>query len=111
VLSLEVVLPTGDLIRLGSARLDSPGMICWAFCGLGRHLALVTEITVRLMRLPETTKTLLAIFDTLDDTTETVAAITSGGITRRLARCWMAGRCERRGIRPPGFRLTAPRCC
>jgi glycolate dehydrogenase FAD-linked subunit len=82
VLSLEVVLPTGELVRLGGEAVDSPGYdLPGLFVGSEGTLALVTEITVRLMRLPEMVKTLLAIFDTLDDTTETVAAITSGGIT------------------------------
>jgi glycolate oxidase len=42
---------------------------------------LITEITVKLTRLPEAVKTLLAIFETLDDATETVVEITSRGIT------------------------------
>jgi glycolate oxidase len=44
-------------------------------------LALVTEITVRLMRKPEAVKTLLAVYDTLDDTTESVVSITVRAIT------------------------------
>jgi glycolate oxidase len=82
VLSLEVVLPNGDVVRLGSRALDSPGYdLLGLFVGSEGTLALVTEITVRLLRLPEATKTLLAVFDTLDDTTETVAELTARGIT------------------------------
>ena len=82
VLSLEVVLPNGEMVRLGSRALDSPGYdLPGLFVGSEGTLALVTEITVRLLRLPEAVKTLLAIFDTLDDTTETVADITARGIT------------------------------
>jgi glycolate oxidase len=44
-------------------------------------LALVTEVTVKLTRLPETVKTLLAIFNSVDDATETVVDITARGIT------------------------------
>ncbi len=44
-------------------------------------LALVTEITVRLMRKPEAVKTLLAVYNTLDDTTESVVDITVRAIT------------------------------
>ncbi len=81
-LSLEVVLPTGELIRLGSPTLDPPGYdLMGLFVGSEGTLALVTEITVKLMRLPEAVKTLLAIFDTVDDATETVAEITARGIT------------------------------
>ena len=41
----------------------------------------MTEITVKLTRNPEAVKTLLAIFDSVDDATETVAEITARGIT------------------------------
>jgi glycolate oxidase len=82
VLSLEVVLPNGEVVRLGSRGLDSPGYdLLGLFVGSEGTLALVTEVTVKLLRLPEATKTLLAIFDTLDDTTETVAELTARGIT------------------------------
>jgi len=82
VLALEVVLPTGEMVRLGSPALDSTGYdLPGLFVGSEGTLALVTEITVKLTRNPEATKTLLAVFDTLDDTTETVADITARGIT------------------------------
>ncbi|MGA8220792.1 MAG: FAD-linked oxidase C-terminal domain-containing protein [Candidatus Acidiferrales bacterium] len=82
VVSLEVVLPDGETVRLGSRALDSTGYdLPGLFVGSEGTLALVVEITVRLLRLPESVKTLLAIFDTLDDTTETVADITARGIT------------------------------
>jgi glycolate oxidase len=82
VLSLEVVLPTGELVRLGSPALDSPGYdLPGLFVGSEGTLALITEITVKLTRLPEAVKTLLAIFDKVDDATETVVDITARGIT------------------------------
>src|SRR6516164_7340366 len=82
VLELEMVLPTGELIRIGSSALDSPGYdLPGLFVGSEGTLGLLTEITVKLTRLPESVKTLLAIFDTLDDTTETVVDITARGIT------------------------------
>jgi glycolate oxidase len=82
ILALEVVLPGGDLVRLGGAALESPGYdLTGLFVGSEGTLGLVTEITVRLTRLPEAVKTLLAVFDTVDDATETVAEITARGIT------------------------------
>ena len=82
ILALEVVLPTGELIRMGSAVLDSPGLdLTGLFVGSEGTIGLVTEVTVKLTRLPEAVKTLLAIFDSLDDATETVAEITARGIT------------------------------
>src|SRR5271168_1969314 len=82
VLALEAILPTGELIRIGSPALDSPGYdLAGLFVGSEGTLALVTEITVKLTRLPEAVKTLLAVYDTVDDATETVADITRRGIT------------------------------
>jgi glycolate oxidase len=82
VLALEMVLPNGELVRVGSAALDGPGYdLTGLFVGSEGTMALVTEITVKLTPLPEAVKTLLAIFDSLDDATETVAEITARGIT------------------------------
>lgn len=82
VLALQVVLPTGEILRLGSAAVDPPGYdLTGVFVGSEGTFGLVTEITVRLTRLPEAVKTLLAIYDSVDDATETVAEITARGIT------------------------------
>lgn len=82
ILGLELVLPTGELIRTGGKTLDPTGYdLCGLFVGSEGTLALVTEITVRLTRLPEAVKTLLAIYDRVDDATETVVEITARGIT------------------------------
>ncbi|HEV2289799.1 MAG TPA: FAD-linked oxidase C-terminal domain-containing protein [Candidatus Acidoferrales bacterium] len=82
VLGLEMVLPTGELVRIGGKAADAPGYdLCGLFVGSEGTLALVTEITVRLTRLPETVKTLLAVYDRVDDATETVVEITARGIT------------------------------
>ncbi|HXX44461.1 MAG TPA: FAD-linked oxidase C-terminal domain-containing protein [Candidatus Acidoferrales bacterium] len=82
VLALEAVLPSGEVVRLGSSAVDSPGYdLLGIFVGSEGTFGLVTEITVRLTRLPEAVKTLLAIYDSIDDATETVAEITARGIT------------------------------
>jgi glycolate oxidase len=82
VLALEVVLPDGEAVRLGDAALDSAGYdLPGLFVGSEGTFGLVTEITVKLTRNPEAVKTLLAIFDSVDDATETVADITARGIT------------------------------
>ena len=82
VFALEVVLPTGEVVRLGSSALDAPGYdLTGLFVGSEGTFGLVTEITVKLTRNPEAVKTLLAIFDSVDDATETVAEITARGIT------------------------------
>jgi glycolate oxidase len=82
VVALEIVLPTGELVRLGSAAPDAPGYdLAGLLTGSEGTLALVTEITVKLSRMPEAVKTLLAIFDMVEDATKTVADITARGIT------------------------------
>ncbi|MBZ5695654.1 MAG: FAD-binding protein [Acidobacteriia bacterium] len=82
VVALEIVLPSGELVHLGSTALDAPGYdLTGLFVGSEGTFGLVTEITVKLTRLPEAIKTLLAIYDSIDDATETVAEITARGIT------------------------------
>ena len=81
-LALEVVLPNGELAHFGSAALDAPGYdLTGLFVGSEGTFGLVTEITVKLTRLPEATKTLLAIYESVDEATETVVEITARGIT------------------------------
>ncbi|HXT73760.1 MAG TPA: FAD-linked oxidase C-terminal domain-containing protein [Candidatus Angelobacter sp.] len=82
ILGLEMVMPTGELARIGGKAVDAPGYdLCGLFVGSEGTLALVTEVTVRLTRLPEAVKTLLAIYDRVDGATETVVEITGRGIT------------------------------
>jgi glycolate oxidase len=82
VFGLQLVLPDAQLVRIGGKSLDTPGYdLCGLLVGSEGTLALVTEITVRLTRLPEAVKTLLAVYDRVDDATETVVEITARGIT------------------------------
>jgi glycolate oxidase len=88
VTGLELVLPEGEIVRIGGKTIETPGYdLRGLLVGSEGTLALVTEITVRLLRKPEAVKTLLAIYETLDDTTETVVEITVRGIT--AAACEM----------------------
>ena len=82
VLGLELVLPTTEVIRIGGKTVDTPGYnLTGLLVGSEGTLAIVTEATVRLTRLPEAVKTLLAVYDAVDDATETVVEITARGIT------------------------------
>jgi glycolate oxidase len=82
VLGMTVVLPTAEVVHLGSPAVDAPGYdLTGLFVGSEGTLALVTEITVKLTRNPEAVKTLLAVYDEVDGATETVAEITRRGIT------------------------------
>ena len=82
VLGLELVLMDGSVVRVGSRAPDPPGYdLTGLLVGSEGTLALVTEITVRLLRSPEAVKTLLAVFDRVDDATATVVEITARAIT------------------------------
>jgi glycolate oxidase len=82
ILGLELVLPSAEVVRIGGKTLDAPGYdLVGLNVGSEGTLAIVTEVTVKLTRLPEAIKTLLAVFDCVDDATETVVDITSAGIT------------------------------
>jgi glycolate oxidase len=82
VVALEMVLPDGQIVRVGRKQDDASVYDLTALLvGSEGTLALITEITVKLSRKPEAVKTLLAIFDAIDDASETVADITARGIT------------------------------
>ncbi len=82
VLGLEAVLPDGTPMTVGGKALDAPGYdLTGLLTGSEGTMALVTKITVRLMRQPELVKTMLAIYDTVDDCADTVAEITARAIT------------------------------
>jgi glycolate oxidase len=82
IAALELVLPDGEIVRAGSKHGDAAGYdLCGLFVGSEGTLALVTEITVKLARKPEAVKTLLAIFETIEDASHAVVEMTAGGIT------------------------------
>jgi glycolate oxidase len=82
VAALQLVLPDGEVVRIGSKHGDAIGYdLCGLFVGSEGTLALTTEITVKLSRKAESVKTLLAIFATIGDASLAVAEITARGIT------------------------------
>src|SRR5579864_6467194 len=82
VMGIEAVLPDGTTVTTGGGAPDLPGYdLTGLLTGSEGTLALVTKITVRLMRQPEVVKTILAIYDTADDCADSVAEITARAIT------------------------------
>jgi glycolate oxidase len=82
VLGLEAVLPDGSVIHTGGRETDRAGYdLTGLLTGSEGTMALVTKIIVRLVRQPEMVKTILAIYDTVDDCADTVAEITARAIT------------------------------
>ena len=81
VLALEVVLPDGSVHRLGSPAPDTPGLdLVGTLVGSEGTLAIVTKAWVRLTRDPQGYRTLLGIFDSVDQATETITQIIAAGI-------------------------------
>jgi glycolate oxidase len=82
VTGLELVLPSGDVVRVGGEACETPGYdLTGLMVGSEGTLAIVTEITVKLSRKPEAVKTLLAVFNQIEDAPETVADFTGRAIT------------------------------
>jgi glycolate dehydrogenase FAD-linked subunit len=81
LLGLEMVLITGETIRLGGKHLDSGGYdLLGLVTGSEGLLGIVTEITVRVLRRPETARAMLIGFGSSDDAGECVAKIIGAGI-------------------------------
>ena len=81
ILGLEVVLPTGEVIRLGGGGVDLPGYdLLGAFVGSEGTLGIATEVTVRLTRTPQLVITLLADFLDVNDASRAVSAIIAEGL-------------------------------
>jgi glycolate oxidase len=81
VLGLELVVADGAITWIGGRTRDLPGYdLTGAFVGSEGTLGIATKIALRLMRLPESTRTLLAIFNRLDDASNAVSSIIGGGI-------------------------------
>src|SRR5690349_16848397 len=81
VVGAQIVAPDGELVRLGGRAPDAPGYdLLGAFVGSEGTLGIATEVTVRLTRLPESVRTLLAAFDTTDGAGAATSAIIGAGV-------------------------------
>ena len=81
VLAVEIVLPSGDTVTLGGSGLDAPGYdLLGLYVGSEGTFGITTQATLRLTRLPQSVKTLLAEFMTVTDASRTVSEIIAAGI-------------------------------
>jgi glycolate oxidase len=81
VLGCEIVLMTGEVLRLGGRHLDAGGYdLLGIITGSEGLLGVVTEITVRILKKPETARALLVGFPTSEDAGECVSRIIGAGI-------------------------------
>jgi glycolate dehydrogenase FAD-linked subunit len=81
ILGLEMVLITGEIIRLGGKHLDSDGLdLLGVLTGSEGLLGVITEVTVRLLQKPETARVILVGFPASEDAGNCVADVISAGI-------------------------------
>ncbi|HUZ91810.1 MAG TPA: FAD-linked oxidase C-terminal domain-containing protein [Methylocella sp.] len=81
VLGVELVLMTGEIVRLGGCHLDQAGYDLLALVtGSEGMLGVVTEVTVRILRAPESARALLIAFDSSESAGACVAGIIAAGI-------------------------------
>ncbi|HYC16993.1 MAG TPA: FAD-linked oxidase C-terminal domain-containing protein [Pseudolabrys sp.] len=81
VLGCEIVLMTGEVLRLGGKHLDAPGYdLLGIINGSEGLLGVVTEVTVRILQKPETARAMLIGFPASEDAGECVSRIIGAGI-------------------------------
>jgi glycolate oxidase len=81
VLGLEVVLPDGSLAHFGGKALDTPGYdLAGVFVGSEGTLGIATKITLRIMKRPQSVRTLLAAFNSTNEAGAAVSDIIAAGI-------------------------------
>ncbi|HYM91249.1 MAG TPA: FAD-linked oxidase C-terminal domain-containing protein [bacterium] len=81
VLGLTLVLPDGSVERLGGRGPDEPGLdLPGLVVGSEGTLGIVTEVALRLMRRREGVRTMLGIFETIEEASQAVADIIASGI-------------------------------
>jgi glycolate oxidase len=78
VLAAEVVLPDGELVELSVW--DGGPDLLGVFIGSEGTLGIATKLTLRILRAPETVRTLLAGFTHTDDAGAAVSGVIAAGI-------------------------------
>src|SRR5436190_7618387 len=81
ILGVELVLPDGRVVTCGGPCEDSPGYdLTGTIVGSEGTFGVVSKVWVRLTRNPEAYRTLLGVFETIDDATNTISDIIGAGI-------------------------------
>ncbi len=81
ILALDVVLSDGSLVQLGGTTLDYPGYdVVGAFVGSEGTFGILTKITLRIIKKPEATQTLMAAFNSTREAGSAVSSIIASGM-------------------------------
>lgn len=81
LMAIKALTISGDEVELGGSGLDSAGLDLMALVtGSEGLLAVITEITVKLLSKPLMTKTLLVAFDSIDKASDGVGQIIAAGV-------------------------------
>jgi len=81
ILGVELILMDGTICRLGGKTLDQEGYdLLGLICGSEGLLGIITEVTVKILKKPQTVKAALIGFPTIEDGGHCVSEIISKGI-------------------------------
>ncbi len=81
VRGVELVLPDGEVVRLGGVTENHPGLdLVGLVVGSEGTFGIVTRITVGLTRDPEAGRTFLGVFDSVDAAAETISGLIAAAI-------------------------------
>ncbi len=81
VLGLEVVLPDGEIMWLGGRTREAQGYdLAGLFVGSEGTFGIATKIVVRILKQSQAVKTVLAVFDSIEQASEAVSAVIASGL-------------------------------
>ncbi|MDB4896326.1 MAG: FAD-binding protein [Firmicutes bacterium] len=106
VLGVKYVTCDGEILALGGKALDTPGYdLVGLLIGSEGTMGIVTEVTVKLLRKPQGVKTVLALFDSVQQASEAVSGVIAAGIIPAALEMMdrMAIKAVERGNFPVGY--------
>src|SRR5213083_1081061 len=81
VLGLEVIMPDGEIVWLGGRTRDTHGYdLAGVFVGSEGTFGIATKVVVRILKKPQAVKTVLAVFDRIEQASAAVSAIIARGL-------------------------------